>query len=284
MTGPIQLDYRVPSAAAVPHVTLFYYFRADLPAFEDVERADHAQFRFRLSEGGSTYRFPDGHEQHAPPIHIVGPTTASVRSSAIGPVEAFGMGVTPLGWASMVGTSASACANRVLDAVEIFGEQVVGYADRLAKAGAVDAKVAIAEEMIAVLVASDALSSTFTAIVDSWLAASASPDVHQLELASGLSARQLERKCNALYGAPPKLLARKYRALKAAVAYATHQASLDDLLTIGFYDQSHLIRELRQFTGMTPTQLHDAPGPLSQLTIAQRSALHGQVAPIISDT
>nr|WP_208402916.1 helix-turn-helix domain-containing protein [Sphingomonas japonica] len=263
---------------------MFYHFRADLPEFADVERADHAQLRFRLSAGASRYCFPDGHEQDAPPVHIVGPTTGSVRSSAIGPVDAFGMGVTPLGWAGMFGISAAACANRVLDAHEVLGPGVSTFADRLAAADTIDAKVVIAEEMIAVFVAADMRSSVFSTVVDAWLAGSASPDVHQLEAHTGLSARQLERRCNALYGAPPKLLARKYRALRAAVAYATHQESLDDLLEHGFYDQSHLIRELKQFTGMTPTQLHDAPTALSQLTISQRTALHGQVPPIISDT
>ena len=52
----------------------------------------------------------------------------------------------------------------------------------------------------------------------------------------------------------------------------------------GFYDQSHMIREIKQFTGYTPRQIRTEPAVLSQLTIANRYALGGQVHPIISDT
>ena len=53
---------------------------------------------------------------------------------------------------------------------------------------------------------------------------------------------------------------------------------------MGFYDQPHMNREIKQFTGYTPRQMKDEPGLLSQLTVAQRYALGGKVHPIISDT
>ena len=49
----MNVDYAVPAADLGEYVTLFYDFRANTPLFEDTERADHAQFRFRLSPGGS---------------------------------------------------------------------------------------------------------------------------------------------------------------------------------------------------------------------------------------
>jgi len=52
----------------------------------------------------------------------------------------------------------------------------------------------------------------------------------------------------------------------------------------GFYDQSHLIREVKHFTGFTPGQIQAEPTILAQLTIAQRYALGGKVHPLISDT
>ena len=69
--------------------------------------------------------------------------------------------------------------------------------------------------------------------VDAWLADNPSPVLDELVATTGLSRRQVERRCNALYGAPPKLLARKYRALRAAVALVQDGASVDDLLTRG---------------------------------------------------
>ena len=39
----------------------------------------------------------------------------------------------------------------------------------------------------------------------------------------------------------------------------------------GFYDQSHLIREVKQFTGLTPKQIRDQPTALAAITVAQRT-------------
>ena len=69
--------------------------------------------------------------------------------------------------------------------------------------------------------------------VDGWLADSPSPEMDDLIAITGLSRRQVERKCNAMYGAPPKMLARKYRALKAAVALASGQETLEDVIERG---------------------------------------------------
>jgi AraC-like DNA-binding protein len=124
----------------------------------------------------------------------------------------------------------------------------------------------------------------FVTQVDAWLCGGPSPEVADLAAVTGLSQRQIERKCKALYGAPPKLLARKYRALRAAVALVADGATLDDALGRGFYDQSHMIREIKQFTGHTPGQIRSEPGVLAQLTIANRYALGGKVRRIISDT
>ncbi|MBV8238568.1 MAG: helix-turn-helix transcriptional regulator [Sphingomonas sp.] len=281
----IQLDYVVPDADLQPFVTLFYHFKADLPRFDDVERADHAQLRFRLSRGDGSYHFPDGTVQPAPEVHVVGPTSGAMRTCADGPVEVIGMGLQPAGWAALLGIDASAMLNRAIDGELFFGTAVRHVSDRMRAAQTTAEKVAIAAAFVQCSIAggeTDAVA--FARGIDAWLAGSPSPDIEDLVCATGLSRRQVERRCNALYGAPPKLLARKYRALRAAVALANGSATLDQLLEVGFYDQSHLIREVKQFTGLTPGQLRTEPNQLAQLTMAQRLALGGRVHPIISDT
>jgi len=282
----IELDYAVPAADLRDYITLFYYFRADIPIFEDTERADHAQFRFRLSSGAAEYRFPDETVQRPSDIHIIGPTSGAMGVLVEGPVEVFGMGVTPGGWAALIGHDASNLLNSVIDAAGLFGAaRLRTAADALRAAPDLPARVAIAEELVRELIrADDRGAMAFARRVDAWLGGSPSPEMEDLVVATGLSRRQVERKCKALYGAPPKLLARKYRALRAAVALVSDSESVDDLIARGFYDQSHLIREVKQFTGHTPRQIKAEPSLLSQLTIERRSALGGQVSPLISDT
>lgn len=271
----IQLDYRVPPADLQPFVTLFYHFRAEMPVFEDVERADHAQLRFRLDGGGGEYRFPDGSSQLAAPVLVIGPTSGAMHTRGEGPVvEVIGMGLQPAGWAALLGIDASSMLNRVLDGEAAFGARATHAFAAVQAAQGTDAKVAAAESFVRAVIGDGAGAGLdFARQIDAWLADSPSPDLEALVASTGLSRRQVERRCNALYGAAPKLLARKYRALRAAVALASGAATLDALIGDGFYDQSHLIRELKQFTGCTPKQLREQPGQLAKMTIDARRAL-----------
>lgn len=280
----VELEFVVPSPDLSGHVTLFYHFRTDLPHFEDTERAGHAQVRFRLAGTNASYQFADCPAQITARVHLIGPTTSPMVSAVDGPVEVVGMGLTPAGWAALVHADASTMINRSFDASELFAG-VEAVADAMGNATTTTAKVALLETFVRRTIAgtrSDAL--TFVGQVDSWLADNPSPQLKALEAVTGLSRRQVERRCNILYGAPPKVLARKYRALRAAVAMVADGESIDDVLARGFYDQSHLIREIKQFTGCTPRQLRANPESLARLTIGGRSALEGQVIPLVSET
>ena len=275
------LDYVLPSADLQPFVTLFYRFHVPGPLHDDVERAQQAQLRFRLSPGAAEYHLPDGSRQDAPAVHLIGPTTGPMRARADGPLLVFGMGIPPVGWSALVGRDASAMRDRVIDATELFGAEVAMALGTLRDCADVAAMAAVAEPLLRALVRGDHQRTfSFCEAVDAWLAGSPSPALDALLAATGLSRRQVERRCNALYGAPPKLLARKYRALRAAVIMASGDTGEAE----GFYDQSHMIREVKQFTGLTPRRLRDAPGALARMTIAQRRALVGKVHPIISET
>ena len=281
----IELDYRVPGPDVADYATLFYFFRTDLAVFEDMERADHAQMRFRLDDGVADYRFVDGTVQQATPVHVIGPTSTAFKVRAEGPVRLFGWGVTAGGWAAMLGGDASNALNRMIDGTALLGSRMTEARARFQQAADFDAMVMIATALIDELVgdSSDEMMR-FARQVDAWLEESPSPEIDDLIAATGLSRRQVERKCNAIYGAPPKLLARKFRALRAAVAMRGRDLSFDDAIGHGFYDQSHLIREVKQFTGLTPKQIRDQPTALAAITVKQRTALGGKVKSLISET
>jgi methylphosphotriester-DNA--protein-cysteine methyltransferase len=276
----MQLDYAVPDARLSNYVTLFYRFRSDLPVFEETERADRAQMRFVLHDGGGEYSFPDGLAQRAMDVHIVGPTTGPRIIRADCPVHVFGAGITPCGWAALVGSDASSMVNRLVDAADLFGKRVIEAREALRAAPDLAAMEAIAATLLRELIRdSGGETLRFVRQVDDWLKASTSPKIESLIAATVLSRRQIERKCNRLYGMPPKLLARKYRALRAAVACILDQDQAHD----GFYDQSHLIRDVREFTGLTPRQLKSQPGLIASLSVGLRHNLSGRMDPLVSD-
>lgn len=284
--GILRLDYAVPPPDLADYVALFYDFAVDDGVFDDVERAGHAQFRFMLDGQGSVYTFPDGVQQEAMPAHFRGATSGVTRIRLRGPAQVFGFGLLPGGWAALVGTEAAGLLNRCVDAAQLLPPaELAATLAALRETRAHEDRIALLADFVRSAARAEAGGAiAFMRSVDAWLSDDPSPDMAALIAATGLSQRQIERKCNALYGAPPKLLARKYRALRAAVALATTREALPDLIARGFYDQSHLIRELKQFTGLTPRQILEQPTLLAQATMARRSALAGQVHPITSAT
>lgn len=279
MSG-LELEFIVPAADLQPFVTLFYRFRCPHD-FDDLERAGIAQVRFRLSPGTARYHFADGSVHDTPSYHVIGPTTGPVRTCADGPVWVFGMGLPPAGWAALMRSDASMLLNRCTCLHTLLGEEVAEAAMALRAATDSAGMVAAIEPWLRRRLAGNHGGTLdFVGAVDTWLAGSPSPALAALVAATGLSRRQVERRCNALYGCPPKLLARKIRALRAGVAMAAGEETRAD----GFYDQSHMIREIKRFTGLTPKRMRDKPGPLAGLTIARRRALEGKVGPLISET
>jgi AraC-like DNA-binding protein len=278
----LNVQYEAADGRLAKLVSSLYRLDYNGPAFTEVERADRAQFRFQLSGTGS-YRFGDGSSSPAYPVTIIGPTTAPVEACGDGSLVIFGWGMTSAGWAALMGGEAAAYVDRAFDASRIFGDWILQVREELISVSEFADQVelaCLAAENVFRFKASAPFE--FTNRVDAWLIEEADPDVEALAASLGLSQRQLERLTKSYYGMPPKKLARKYRALRAAQLLAQGD-SLDAAgLGLAFYDQSHLIREVKQFTGLTPTQLRKGASDLTRATMDGRRSLTGKVNLLVS--
>ena len=90
-----------------------------------------------------------------------------------------------------------------------------------------------------------------------------------LAVALGVSRRTLERRFAVDVGIPAKSLASVLRFRRVLKAFETSAVAWTDLaMDCGYYDQSHLIRDFKRFTGRAPrAYLLEAPS-LSSLRIA----------------
>jgi len=262
----VALDMLPPDPAFAEYISVFYEFRCERPVFEDTERADLAQIRFMLAGHGEG-EFADGTTQQTTRVFVLGPTTGPLAIKLYGPVLVFGMTLLPAGWAALVGVDASLMTNRIVDASEIYGPEILVLADLLATSKDLASRVEIFRDFALKRIArQDSRELDFASRVDKWLRSDFAPDVDALVDACCQSRRQVERNCKRLYGVPPRQLARKYRALRAAIAIA-RGASIDDCIGDGFYDQSHMIREIKQFTGTTPGAFSDNLSVMARLTL-----------------
>jgi AraC-like DNA-binding protein len=81
---------------------------------------------------------------------------------------------------------------------------------------------------------------------------------------AGMSARQFQRRCKEESGLPPKQLARILRFRRACRLAERGESWLRVAAEAGYFDQAHLIRDFREFTGTTPVSdfSKTAEGPI----------------------
>lgn len=280
---PFELQYFAPDPDLAEMVSSFYVARINIPHFDEYERADRPQFRVMSNPDGE-YIFADGHVVPASRATIIGPTSGRVRAVARGTTRLYGFGMMPAGWATLMGDDADKLTDRAIDATALFGDWMVEVADALDKASGTEERLVIGNNFVReILKKNEPAPVWFTRTVDEWLTSHASPQAPDLVEATGMSIRSVERMTKHFYGLPPRMLARKYRAVRAAAALARGETLDDAMLADAFYDQSHLIREIKRFAGATPGQLSH-PTLYTKATTRGRKQLAGRVSPLVSDT
>jgi methylphosphotriester-DNA--protein-cysteine methyltransferase len=279
----IRLEYLPPPLDLRPYISTYYLFESDESHFADIERADVAQLRAFLN-GSGEIRFPDGKKYRNFPISLFGPRMCASSVALTGPVKLFGVGLLPAGWSALTKASAANYADTLINAEIILGIDT-HEAMKMLSAMTTLAEMAEAMNEIARRFESYAekVPHWFIRAVDDWLEQRLSPDIVDLEKSTGLSRRQIDKMTKQIYGASPKLLQRKYRALRTANAIANSNGDWQDFIDDAYYDQSHCIREIKEFVGITPGGIKEHASRLSDLTFG-RSQLAGAVAPLSSQT
>lgn len=89
----------------------------------------------------------------------------------------------------------------------------------------------------------------------------------------GVTRRTLERTIHREWGVTPHEARRRARALDmAAVLLGVALEEEEQELRLRYFDQSHMIREMRRYFDMTPGQLMNAPCPLLRITMEIRQS------------
>lgn len=279
----IKVDYLAPPPELSAFVSAYYLFQTDAAVFHDIERADIGQFRVVL-EGEGDLIFGNGNRQSYHLANIMGPRTKASKVEARGPARVFGVGLLPAGWAAFTGLPADKHVNTIIEASTILGSRVLETAERLKSMRSIAEMVALATEGAHNFTEqAKSVPYWFIRAVDEWLEADLSPELEDLEAATNLSRRQIERLARQVYGSPPKLLVRKYRALRTANAIAHGKGDWQDFIDRGYYDQSHCIREMKEFIGITPGAIRDHVSPLTNHTF-DRSQLFGRIPNLSAET
>jgi AraC-like DNA-binding protein len=264
----IAVDYIDPPPAAAPLITTLYHFRCDEPVIRDIQPAAIGNLCM-FPHGTGEMHFAAGHRDPNHPVGLLTPLSRATPIVVDGPFHAFGAALSPLGWAALTGLHAGRYRDRLLPAAQVLGLEIDALGEQLLaayRAGTMTGRecaLAIGEFIGRHAKPVNPRHLALIAATARWLGESFNPEVSDLAGAAGYSARQVQRLVEQYFGLPPRALARKYRALRAAALLSAPELSMENEAEIAeaFFDQSHMIREIAHFVGRTPARLSDNATP-----------------------
>lgn len=265
-----------PASKLLPFLRRFYIFDAALPdsfELEDMLLADNAFVRVLL-KGNWQYLDPDGNWTALSGALVFGANSRAIRVRVKGPFSVASFAVRPSAWPALFPECASNVADRIVPLADVWDPALATEMERDVLTATND------EAQIAAMTAAierqldlvglnriDPIVASFEAIARN----DSTKRVEEAALLLGLSARQLERRCLAGFGMSPKSVLQRCRFLDMASAMrGLSDADETELAALRYFDQSHLNREFRRYTGMTPGAFQRAVTPLFTASLQLR--------------
>ncbi|MBO9611934.1 MAG: helix-turn-helix transcriptional regulator [Dyadobacter sp.] len=164
----------------------------------------------------------------------------------------------PFGAAALFKTPASELRNQIIGCQNCFRTNIEWLGDQIASLPSIHDKVRAAERFLLTRLQNPAYDNTLvTKAIDIIHVQNGLVSVAQLTALTGAAERQLQRKFEEQIGISPKRYAgitRMQYALRMLRRKSGHLSLAGIACESGFFDQAHLIREMKNLSGLTPGQ------------------------------
>jgi len=186
-------------------------------------------------------------------VHGVGRDRFTYTYRGVGGV--FGIKFRPGGFLAFLGRPLSDITDTVLMAEEVWGRPAALLAERMTAAPGLDRRVALVEEFLRERWPSPDPQVEFVQrIVAALLHDRTIARVDDVTEMFNINPRTLQRLFQRYVGVSPKWVLRRYRLHEAAAVLAReqHRPWAEVAAELGYFDQSHFIRDFTAAIGMTP--------------------------------
>lgn len=278
MPSRFSLEYFDPAAEQEREVlTSFQFTRDEQEIVDRHPGALHQLAVFLRGEGA--VQFGERFDPARPGVMMLSGFSQAVPYRMHGPWHAVGVSLTPVGWAALAQLSAREARDRYLHgeqaarpALATFGEDLA-HRYAIGEIGLGEARTSLCEWITANLNPVPAAHERLLGQVARWLGQQLHPSVEALYETTAYSRRQTERLVERYFCLPPAALARKFRAIRAAALLAQPRLSARAEADIAeaFYDQPHMVREIRHYCGYTPSRLGGDADPLFHTMLALKN-------------
>jgi AraC-like DNA-binding protein len=196
--------------------------------------------------------------ERSPRVVIVGlQTYRRVRLQMTGTVESFAIFFQPTGLHSLFSLPMPELTNTDHDARAVLGTWVNELEQHLGESRSFEERVRIANTFFLRRCSTLPFSDEITSTAMSVLYRQGSIQVPALARRAGMSTRQFERRFTREIGLPPKLFARiaRFESALESKALTTADSWTNVANRFGYFDQMHMIKDFKEFSGEIPTSL-----------------------------
>lgn len=203
-----------------------------------------------------------------PPTIVSGQLRKHILIRPTGRVELFGVRFYPHAGTVFHGLPMAELTDEIVSLDTVIGRHADELYELIAEAGTFEACVAAFETALmsaaAKMNGDHNLAGRLSECV---IANSGRISVSHLRDSFGLTERRLERIFDRTIGLSPKMFTRivRFQNVVRNVEMAESPDLLDAALSFGYYDQSHMIREFREFAGKSPLSYFEETHRISEL-------------------
>jgi AraC-like DNA-binding protein len=166
--------------------------------------------------------------------------------------------LTPIGARLLFGVPMSELTGRIVSVYDVLPARYRGLGDRLQELASWDARFELLDRLLGASIAEARTRTNVVAwAVDRIEQSGGAIEMRSLARELGYSRKHVIDLFRDQVGIPPKLLARivRFDRLVQHLKRGSAGTWADLALEFGYYDQAHLIRDVKQFTGTTPGQV-----------------------------
>ena len=261
----------IPDQRLSPYIKDFYFYEADSDvSYDDVVfPSGNMEVIFNLGEGNWQSK-QNNLFYTTPPIELWGQITRPLAIRSLGRNIMLGIRFYTHSIAYFFDEKVSELNDQVQHATDLFGPSIKTLHEQLLDTNDLQQRITLVEiyllkRLQASMKKHDKINFVGQ-IVNSLRGTYSNDKIMEISMRANVSSRYLNLLFTQYTGLPPKLFCKINRFQHSLILVNSNEKKLTNVAyESGYFDQSHFIREFKQFTGLTPNAFASNASPINQI-------------------
>lgn len=274
-----------PSERLAPWLESFhsYHIRLDTGvAHQEMFLPALASIRLQTYGSGFEMRIGKRPSVSVPRVALFGPSAHSAVAG-VSTGQLIGVYLRPKGWAALIGKPADRFADAIIDLGEIWGVCAGRLHEAVSREDDFSVQVAAFEKALAGRLGEEPAALSDVAAIENVLADPEVVTVEQALQRLDMPDWKFARMSRRHFGFTPKLMMRRARFMRTILKIRGQGGTpWAQLVDEAYVDQSHFIRDCRDFLDMTPVQFANRFQPMAKAAFDAREKALGDAHHLVS--